>query len=56
MTNCRCCGTPLSHVFADLGMAPLANSILEETQLLRGEAFYPLRVFVCANCLLVQLL
>jgi SAM-dependent methyltransferase len=55
VTDCRFCGTPLSHVFADLGMAPLANSILDETQLLRGEAFYPLRVFVCANCLLVQL-
>ena len=55
MTDCRFCGATLSHVFADLGMAPLANSILAESELLRGEAFYPLCTFVCSDCLLVQL-
>jgi len=55
VTDCRFCGATLSHVFADLGMAPLANSILAESELLRGEAFYPLCTFVCSDCLLVQL-
>jgi SAM-dependent methyltransferase len=53
--NCRFCGTPLSHVFVDLGMSPLSNAYLAESQLLEPESFYPLKVFVCDHCLLVQL-
>ena len=52
---CRLCGSPLEHTFADLGMTPLANSLLERDALDRMEPFYPLRVFVCDRCLLVQL-
>lgn len=53
--NCRLCDTLLEHVFVDLGMSPLANSYLESRQLGAPEVFYPLRAFVCENCLLVQL-
>jgi 2-polyprenyl-3-methyl-5-hydroxy-6-metoxy-1,4-benzoquinol methylase len=53
--SCRFCATPLSHVFADLGMSPLSNSYLTEEELVRMEPFYPLRALVCANCNLVQL-
>jgi SAM-dependent methyltransferase len=53
--TCRFCGTPLSHVFVDLGMSPLSNAYLAESQLLDPEPFYPLKVFVCHHCLLVQL-
>jgi SAM-dependent methyltransferase len=52
---CRFCGAPLSHVFVDLGASPLANSYLEPEALGRAEAFYPLCVYVCGECLLVQL-
>jgi SAM-dependent methyltransferase len=52
---CRFCGTPLRHVFADLGATPLANSYLRPEQLSQVELHYPLRVFVCERCLLVQL-
>jgi SAM-dependent methyltransferase len=52
---CRFCGAVLSEVFVDLGASPLANSYLEPGDLGRAEAFYPLRVYVCAECLLVQL-
>jgi SAM-dependent methyltransferase len=52
---CRSCGSPLSHVFVDLGAQPLANSYLEPEGLGRAEPFYPLRVYVCGECLLVQL-
>lgn len=57
MTNltCRFCGTPLSHVFVDLGMSPLSNAYLAQSQLLDPEPFYPLKVFVCDHCHLVQL-
>ena len=55
MTACRFCGSPLEHVFADLGMSPLANSYLTPEQGNAMEPFYPLRAFVCSRCLLVQL-
>ena len=54
-TTCRFCGTPLTHVFADLGMSPLANSYLREEELGQMEPFYPLRALVCHECFLVQL-
>jgi SAM-dependent methyltransferase len=53
--SCRFCGAPLSHVFVDLGASPLANSFLEPEDLGKPEPFYPLCVYVCAECFLVQL-
>jgi SAM-dependent methyltransferase len=55
MNTCRFCNTPLEHTFVDLGVSPLANSYLKPAQLQEMEPFYPLCVFVCHNCLLVQL-
>jgi SAM-dependent methyltransferase len=55
MSDCRFCGAPLEHVFADLGMSPLANSYLTPEQVNAMERFYPLRAFVCSRCFLVQL-
>ncbi len=52
---CRFCGVPLSRVFVDLGAQPLANSYLEPEALGKAEPFYPLRVYVCEACFLVQL-
>jgi SAM-dependent methyltransferase len=52
---CRFCSSPLEHVFADLGMSPLANSYLAPEQASAMEPFYPLRAFVCSSCFLVQL-
>jgi len=53
--NCRFCKAPLSRIFVDLGMSPLSNSFLKPEMLNEKEAFYPLRVFVCEKCFLVQL-
>jgi SAM-dependent methyltransferase len=53
--TCRFCGTALQHVFLDLGMSPMANSYLKPYQLNQMEPFYPLRAYVCDQCLLVQL-
>lgn len=53
--KCRFCGKPLKHVFADLGSSPLANSYLNREDLGKAEVFYPMKVFVCGNCFLVQL-
>ena len=52
---CRHCGTPLRHSFCDLGSSPLANSYLSEQQLKEVERFFPLHVYVCEECFLVQL-
>jgi SAM-dependent methyltransferase len=52
---CRFCGAELKQTFVDLGRSPLANSFLNIEDVSRGEVFYPLHVYVCDNCLLVQL-
>jgi SAM-dependent methyltransferase len=52
---CRFCSVPLTQTFVDLGLSPLANSLLAEEDLDREEPRYPLHAYVCGNCLLVQL-
>ncbi|HYG63846.1 MAG TPA: class I SAM-dependent methyltransferase [Thermoanaerobaculia bacterium] len=52
---CRFCGRPLALTFADLGVQPLANSYVEPADLQKAETFYPLHVYVCEGCWLVQL-
>jgi SAM-dependent methyltransferase len=54
--TCRFCGTPLDRVFVDLGMTPLANSYIEPEHAASEEPFFPLKVFVCGACFLVQTL
>jgi SAM-dependent methyltransferase len=53
--GCRFCGHPLRQSFVDLGLSPLANSYVEPEALQRMEPFFPLHVWVCEHCLLVQL-
>src|SRR5580704_4855737 len=53
--HCRFCNAGLKHTFVDLGRSPLANSLLCAEDVERGEASYPLHVYVCDNCFLVQL-
>jgi SAM-dependent methyltransferase len=54
-TRCRFCGATLTHVFADLGSSPLANSYLPPERVGVMEPYYPLRALVCDSCYLVQL-
>jgi 2-polyprenyl-3-methyl-5-hydroxy-6-metoxy-1,4-benzoquinol methylase len=53
--NCRFCNSKLNKVFVDLGESPPSNSFLRADQINLAEAKYPLKVFVCENCFLVQL-
>jgi hypothetical protein len=53
--HCRFCGTPFRHTVVDLGMSPLCESFLRGDQLNQMEPFYPLHVWVCERCFLVQL-
>ena len=55
MINCRFCKTPLKYSFADIGVSPLANSYLKPEDLQTMEPFYPLHVYICDHCHLVQL-
>ena len=52
--GCRFCGTPLTQPVVDLGKSPLCESYLRADQLDRMEPFYPLKVWVCTECFLVQ--
>jgi SAM-dependent methyltransferase len=54
-SGCRFCGSKLEHTFADLGVSPLVQSFLSAEQLNQMEPFYPLQVYVCGKCFLVQL-
>ncbi len=53
--SCRFCGEPIDRTFVDLGMSPLCQNRIYPEQLNCMERFYPLRVFVCSQCFLVQL-
>jgi len=53
--RCRHCGAPLERTFIDLGMSPLCETLVGPDELDSMEPFYPLHVFVCDRCLLVQL-
>lgn len=54
--TCRICGSRDLDKFISLGPTPLANSFLRESELESSENFYPLDVYFCINCYLVQLL
>ena len=54
-SGCRFCGSQLRQVFLDLGLSPMANSYLKEEDLKQEEPRFPLRVYVCGECFLVQL-
>jgi predicted TPR repeat methyltransferase len=54
-TLCRFCSTKLEDTVVDLGMSPLCESFLSAEQLDAQESFYPLHVWVCRECFLVQL-
>ena len=52
--KCRFCNTELSHVFIDLLNSPASNSFLTTEALNEPEIFYPLKVYTCHQCFLVQ--
>jgi len=53
--TCRFCGACLERTFVDLGMSPLCETYPSAADLNRGEVYYPLHVYVCEQCWLVQL-
>lgn len=53
--KCRFCKTKLRQEFIDLGCCPPSNAFLTYPELNTPELFYPLKLFVCHKCFLVQL-
>src|SRR5512139_3464734 len=53
--QCRFCHQPLEYLFLSLGSFPLSNSYLTKEELHQKEIYYPLEVYVCDSCFLVQL-
>ena len=53
--RCRFCGSEHTRTFVDLGLSPLCETYPSLDDLNRGEVYYPLHVYVCEECFLVQL-
>ena len=54
--KCRICSSKNLNLILDLGEQPPANSFIDKNQLNSSEYKFPLRLFWCGDCYLVQLL
>ena len=52
--NCRHCNNLLTHVFCDLQTCPPSNAMVKPEMINYPETYFPLKVFVCEKCWLVQ--
>ena len=52
---CRSCDCARGELVLDLGVQPLANNLLRPEDIGKVEPRFPLRVFVCPDCWLLQL-
>lgn len=52
--QCRFCKKELTDVFIDLVNSPASNSFLTREELNEPEVFFPLKVYTCSGCFLVQ--
>src|SRR3989338_2713934 len=53
--KCRFCQRKLKYIFADLGKSPISNDFVSQGNRETPDIFYPLCVYVCDHCLLVQI-
>ncbi len=53
--KCRFCENDLKYEFIDLLNSPPSNSYLSIDQLNEPEVYFPLKIFVCEKCFLVQI-
>ena len=52
--NCRHCNTKLENLFCNLQTCPPSNAMIKSEELNKPEIYFPLKVFVCNKCWLVQ--
>ncbi len=55
-TVCRGCESASLEMFLDLGEMPLAGGFLPDVEAVKEERRYPLKVYICEGCGLVQIL
>jgi SAM-dependent methyltransferase len=55
MVLCRACNNELREPFLSLGNSPLSNAYLSKDDLNKMEPYYPLDVYLCKKCFLVQI-
>lgn len=55
MATCRSCSNQDLHLILSLGRTPLANALLDESQLNAPEERFPLELVFCPKCSLVQI-
>jgi SAM-dependent methyltransferase len=53
--QCRACRADQGNLILDLGVHPLANNLLRPEDLDKPEPKFPLRLFVCPACWLIQI-
>ena len=53
-TKCKYCNSDLKNIFIDLGEQPLCNNNIPFSQKEIEEEKYPLQVYICDQCFLVQ--
>ncbi len=53
--KCRFCKSEVTSLFIDLINSPASNSFLTEESLSHPEVFFPLKVYTCDICFLVQI-
>lgn len=54
-SRCRFCNARLQRTFVDLGLSPLCETYPAAVDFNLGEKYYPLHVYVCEQCWLVQI-
>jgi C-methyltransferase-like protein/putative zinc binding protein/methyltransferase family protein len=54
LIHCRSCGSSSLHLILDLGLQPLANALVEPSNVGQPEDKFPLEVIFCESCSLVQ--
>ncbi|MBP7272641.1 MAG: class I SAM-dependent methyltransferase [Saprospiraceae bacterium] len=52
--TCRHCNHPLTNAFCDLQTCPPSNAMVKLDAVTSPETYFPLKVFVCEKCWLVQ--
>lgn len=55
LKKCRICGGKKLYKFLDLGTMPIPNGFVSKELIKKKELYYPLAVYVCESCWLVQL-
>ncbi len=54
--DCRICSSQDLELILDLGEQPLANAFIKKEDLEKDENKFPLKLYLCKNCYLLQLL